>query len=58
MISLLNTTHIQRLIRFLLVVPLFLLACNRAGEHEALFRQVESVMNKRPDSAMVLLEAG
>ena len=56
MISLLNTTHIQRLIRFLLVVPLFLLACNRAGEHEALFRQVESVMNKRPDSAMVLLE--
>lgn len=35
---------------------LFLLACNRAGEHEALFRQVESVMNKRPDSAMVLLE--
>ena len=57
MISLLNTTHIQRLIRFLLVVPLFLLACNRAGEHEALFRQVESVMNKRPDSAMVLLES-
>ena len=36
---------------------LFLLACNRAGEHEALFRQVESVMNKRPDSAMVLLES-
>lgn len=35
---------------------LFLLACSRAGEHEALFRQVESVMNKRPDSAMVLLE--
>ena len=35
---------------------LFLLACNRAGEHEALFRQVESVMNKRPDSAMVLLQ--
>ncbi len=36
---------------------LFLLACSRAGEHEALFRQVESVMNKRPDSAMVLLES-
>ena len=35
---------------------LLLLACNRAGEHEALFRQVESVMNKRPDSAMVLLQ--
>ena len=35
---------------------LFLLSCNQAGEHEALFRQVESVMNKRPDSAMVLLE--
>ena len=35
---------------------LLLLACNRAGEHEALFRQVESVMNKRPDSAMVLLK--
>ena len=35
---------------------LFLLACSRVGEHEALFRQVESVMNKRPDSAMVLLE--
>ena len=36
---------------------LFLLSCNQAGEHEALFRQVESVMNKRPDSAMVLLES-
>ena len=36
---------------------LFLLACSRAGKHEALFRQVESVMNKRPDSAMVLLES-
>lgn len=35
---------------------LLFLSCNRAGEHEALFRQVESVMNKRPDSAMVLLE--
>ena len=35
---------------------LLLLACSRAGEYEALFRQVESVMNKRPDSAMVLLE--
>ena len=38
------------------ILFLFLLACNRAGEHEALFRQVESVMNKRPDSAMVLLK--
>ncbi len=36
---------------------LLLLACSRAGEHEALFRQVESVMNKRPDSALVLLES-
>lgn len=39
------------------ILFLFLLACNRAGEHEALFRQVESVMNKRPDSALVLLES-
>ena len=52
----LNTTHIRRLIRFLLVVPLFLLACSRAGEHEALFRQVESVVSDHPDSAMVLLQ--
>ena len=36
---------------------LFLLACSRAGEHEALFRQVESVVNDHPDSAMVLLES-
>ena len=35
---------------------LFLLACSRAGEHEALFRQVESVVNDHPDSAMVLLQ--
>ena len=35
---------------------LFLLACSRAGEHEALFRQVESVVSDHPDSAMVLLE--
>ena len=35
---------------------LFLLACNRAGEHEALFRQVESVVAERPDRAMVLLK--
>ena len=35
---------------------LFLLACNRAGEHEALFRQVESVVSDHPDSAMVLLQ--
>ena len=35
---------------------LFLLACNRAGEHEALFRLVESVVAERPDSAMVLLK--
>lgn len=33
-----------------------LLACNRAGEHEALFRQVESLVDERPDSAMVLLQ--
>ena len=52
----LNTTHIRRLTRFLLVVPLFLLACSRAGEHEALFRQVESVVSDHPDSAMVLLQ--
>ena len=52
----LNTTHIRRLIRFLLVLPLFLLACSRAGEHEALFRQVESVVSDHPDSAMVLLQ--
>ena len=52
----LNTTHIRRLTRFLLVFPLFLLACSRAGEHEALFRQVESVVNDHPDSAMVLLQ--
>ena len=35
---------------------LFLLACNRTGEHEALFRQVESVVSDHPDSAMVLLQ--
>ena len=35
---------------------LFLLACSRAGEHEALFRQVENVVNDHPDSAMVLLQ--
>ncbi len=35
---------------------LFLLACSRAGEHEALFRQVESVVSDHPDSAMVLLQ--
>ena len=35
---------------------LFLLACNRAGEHEALFKQVENIVNERPDSAMALLE--
>ena len=52
----LNTTHIRRLTRFLLVLPLFLLACSRAGEHEALFRQVESVVSDHPDSAMVLLQ--
>ena len=36
---------------------LLLLACNRTGEHEALFRQVESVVSDHPDSAMVLLES-
>ena len=35
---------------------LFLLSCNRAGEHEALFRQVESVVSDHSDSAMVLLQ--
>ena len=35
---------------------LFLLSCNRAGEYEVLFRQVESVVSDHPDSAMVLLE--
>ena len=38
-----------------LLLPL-LLACSRAGEHEALFKQVENIVNERPDSAMVLLE--
>lgn len=35
---------------------LLFLSCNQAGEHEALFRQVESVVAERPDSAMVLLK--
>ena len=35
---------------------LFLLSCNRAGEYEVLFRQVESVVSDHPDSAMVLLK--
>ena len=35
---------------------LFLLSCNRAGEYEALFKQVENVVNERPDSALALLE--
>lgn len=38
-----------------LLLPL-LLACSRAGEHEALFKQVENIVNERPDSAMVLLQ--
>lgn len=38
-----------------LLLPL-LLACSRAGVHEALFKQVENIVNERPDSAMVLLE--
>ena len=38
-----------------LLLPL-LLACSRAGEHEALFKQVENIVNERPDSAMMLLE--
>lgn len=38
-----------------LLLPL-LLACSRAGEHEALFKQVENIVNERPDSAMALLE--
>ena len=35
---------------------LLFLSCNRAGEHEALFRLLESVVAERPDSAMVLLK--
>ena len=35
---------------------LLLLACSRAGEHEALFRQVENLVDDYPDSAMVLLQ--
>lgn len=38
------------------ILFLFFLSCNRAGEHEALFRQVESVVSDHPDSAMVLLQ--
>ena len=35
---------------------LLLLACSRVGEHEALFRQVENLVDDYPDSAMVLLQ--
>ena len=38
------------------ILFLFFLSCSRTGEHEALFRQVESIVSDHPDSAMVLLQ--
>lgn len=44
------------LFSFLLILPFLLSSCaQERGEHEALFRQVETIVAERPDSALALL---
>ena len=40
----------------ILLAACLLTACGERGPHEALFREVETIVNERPDSALALLE--
>ena len=40
----------------ILLAACLLTACGKRGPHEALFREVETIVNERPDSALALLE--
>ena len=43
------------LVSLLLAMSLFLFSCDKREKHDALFRQVERVVDVRPDSASLLL---
>ena len=40
----------------ILLAACLLTACGKRGPHEALFQEVETIVNERPDSALALLE--
>ena len=40
----------------ILLAACLLTACGERGPHEALFQEVETIVNERPDSALALLE--
>lgn len=55
MCSRISSIGVLTLVSLLLAMSLSLFSCDKAGKHEALFRQVERVVEVSPDSASLLL---